>query len=92
MMPFLDIAHILNERYPEYPLPTKLLPKWVAYIGSWFVKDLAALYPMWGVKVGIDNEATMKDLELKLRDVKSSIHEMVAVSYTHLTLPTILLV
>lgn len=58
-----DLGKIIAIKYGrDYRVTTNTLPKWLCWGLSKFNKEIATMYPMWGVEQTFDTSATKKVL------------------------------
>ncbi|HZL10558.1 MAG TPA: aldehyde reductase [Prolixibacteraceae bacterium] len=62
---FLDLANAIRSKYPQYPLPTKFVPKWL----FWLIAPIAGFSRKYvklnvGIDLKMDNSYIQKDLSL----------------------------
>jgi dihydroflavonol-4-reductase len=72
MLSFLDMANLLREQYPQYPLPSKNLPKFLVYLVGPFVASFSWHYIRHNVNVPheFSVEKAKKELNVEFRPVK----------------------
>lgn len=43
---FVEIAQVMKNHFPDYPIGTKTVANWLLKIASWFDSDLKMLIPL----------------------------------------------
>lgn len=71
----LEMADILREQYPQYPLPSKALPKFLVYLVGPFVASFSWHYIRHNVNVPheFSVEKAKKELNFEFRPVKQGV-------------------
>ena len=74
-MPMQEMAQTLSQEFhPQgYNVPTKTIPKAVAWVGKFFDADLKALYPGIGKRIVYSNEKMRSELGVQPRPARESI-------------------
>jgi nucleoside-diphosphate-sugar epimerase len=71
---FLEVAKILNQNFPTYPLPKRKLPKWLfVLVGPMFGLSRKYIKRNVGIPVNFDNSYSKQDLGLTYRPVQETI-------------------
>jgi hypothetical protein len=64
-----EIATILKENFPDYPVSTKQLRFVFAKIASFFDENLKFIMPNWNREILLDNNKSVSILGMTYRDV-----------------------
>jgi nucleoside-diphosphate-sugar epimerase len=73
-MSFLEVAAILKQTFPSYPLPGRKVPKWLfTLIGPAFGLSSKYVRRNIGIPVHFDNSYSIQDLGLKYRPVEQTL-------------------
>ena len=77
---FLEMASTLLKRYPEYPLPTRKIPKLLIYLLAPYIPgtDIKRKY-VWnnvGIDLKYDTSKSKRDLGLEYRSLDSTLNDM----------------
>eukprot|EP00002_Diphylleia_rotans_P032941 TRINITY_DN6964_c0_g1_i1.p1 TRINITY_DN6964_c0_g1~~TRINITY_DN6964_c0_g1_i1.p1 ORF type:complete len:352 (-),score=83.49 TRINITY_DN6964_c0_g1_i1:117-1172(-) len=74
----MDIANILREKYPTYPLPTSVSPKFLLYIVGPLLAGLSWSFisSSIGYELRLDNQKIKSELAFEFTDIKKAILDM----------------
>ena len=63
---FIDVARILKKDFPEYPIPSRKVPKWLfLIIGPMFGLSRGYIRKNIGIPINFDNSYSIQDLGMK---------------------------
>ena len=74
----IDMAHIISNEFSNqgYRIPSKVAPKFLLHVISWFHAGAKLVYPVIGQKPLYDNKKMINELGISPRNVETSLLEM----------------
>lgn len=73
---FREVAEVLKEKYPEYKVKTKELPRCPVVMASMFDKGVKKILPLWNKVAYIDNTKSREILGIEYHTAEEAVAEM----------------
>lgn len=71
-----EMAEFLKEKYPQYKIPSKELPRCGVKLAATFDKKVRLILPLWGVERVFKNDKSKEMLGLTYTEMKDTIQSM----------------